>query len=112
MTAIKYYSGDSVPFQFTLTDASGIIVHASELIVHLCKGETSQIVGKLAYPAKDGYTTLSLNGDTYSGVATPAMTAKVVNDNLRLDLAAVIGGNKASVSAILRYLHDITTKGV
>jgi hypothetical protein len=105
MTAIKYYSGDSVPFQFTLAGAS-------EVIVHLCKGETSQIVGKFAYPAKEGYETLSLNGDTYSGVATPAMTAKVVNDNLRLDLAAVIGGNRSSGSAIVRYLHDITTKGV
>jgi hypothetical protein len=69
-------------------------------------------VGKFAYPAKDGYETLSLNGDVYLVVATPAMTAKIVNDNLRLDLSAVIGGNRASGSHILRYLHDITTKSV
>lgn len=105
MPTIKYYSGDSVPFQLTLAGAS-------EVIVHLCKGETSQIVGKFAYPEKEGYETLSLTGDVYSGVATPSMTAKVINDNLRLDLAAIIGGNRSSGSHILRYLHDITTKGV
>ena len=105
MPTIKYYSGDTVPFQFYLAGAT-------EVIAHVCKGETSQIVGKFAYPAKEGYETLSLNGDVYSGIATPAMTAKVVNDNLRLDLAAVIGSNRSSGSGILRYLHDITTKGV
>lgn len=105
MPTIKYYSGDSVPFRFYLAGAS-------EVIAHLCKGETSQVVGKFAYPAKEGYETLTLNGDTYSGVATSSMTAKIVNDNLRLDIAAVIGGNRSSGSEILRYLHDITTKGV
>jgi hypothetical protein len=94
---------------FTLTVDEEI----DQLVAHLVAKRTGIIVGKFAYPVRDGYELLTKDGLVFTGVITDELAASIANEVLRIDLAAFVGSTlKANGQADIEIVRETTTKGI
>jgi hypothetical protein len=89
----KFFEGTVCPITITLDhDAEGIIVH-------LVEKTKRNVLAKWSYPAKDGYSTLSVDGRVYTGVLTASETINKSNEPLVLEVKEVINDNYKPIGA-------------
>ena len=89
----QYYAGAKIPFDFELdTAVDNIVINAVKY--------PSVVIAKYAYPAKEGYTSLTKVDNTYSGVLLDTDTSDIAAGKLQLEAKTWIGSNWAPIGII------------
>ena len=93
MAEEQYYAGAKIPFDFELdTAVDNIVINAVK--------SPSVVIAKYAYPAKTGCTTLTKDGNKYSGVLLDTDTRDITAGKLQLEAKTWIGSNWAPIGII------------
>ena len=93
MAEEHYYAGAKIPFDFELDTA------VDNIVINAVKAP-SIVIAKYAYPAKEGYTTLTKVGNTYSGVLLDTDTSDIAAGKLQLEAKTWIGNSWAPIGII------------
>jgi hypothetical protein len=80
MSEALIYGGLKGAISLTTSEA------VEQIVAHLVEKNGRRVVGKFSYPAREGYETLTEDGNIYTGVLLPEMTAKAATEQLTIEV--------------------------
>lgn len=81
------------------------------IVAHLVVKRTNEVVGRFAYPAKDGYQLLVKTGNDYTGRLTAEMTENISTEQLKIEVKPYVDELTSPIGAAdVRMVIDNTLK--
>lgn len=91
MATTLHYSGSTIPFSLEIS------VAVENVVFNFVEKKTQTVIAKFAYPALTDYSTLTKNGNIYTGVLYGIDTENINSGMLTVDVKTFVNGTYAPI---------------